>query len=262
MSARIGRVSPHDRRRLFVHIGTHKTGTTSFQKWLQDNEPILLERFGLGVYRGAFPNAREVGLACANVDRLLPVRNLPQWNNPAWRTHVGEIIYAQLTRDVPSMIVSAESLTFLRARDEIQRLFDMTSGHDVTILVTLRNPTEFLGSWERHLIRTGYDLSDDPSSFAYVKHDSWLARYDQLIDAYAAVFGRDRVITVDYESANAEFGSIIPALMRNVVDDIARLPDWSHLRLNSTLRFESARRPSARQILTRLTHPVRRALRR
>lgn len=255
-------MSPHDRRRLFVHIGTHKTGTTSFQKWLQDNETVLLERFGLGVYRGAFPNAREVGLACANVDRLLPVRHLPQWNDTAWRAHVGEVIREQLARDVPAMILSAEAMSFLRAPDEVQRVYDLTRDHDVTILITLRNPIEFLGSWERHLTRSGYELSDNPASFAYVKHDSWLARYDKLIDAYAAVFGRDNILTVDYESANAEFGSVIPALMRHIVDDIARLPDWSHLRLNSTLRFESARRPSARQILTRLTHPVRRALRR
>ena len=260
MSARIERVSPTPRRRLFVHIGTHKTGTTSFQKWLVNNEPLLLERFGLGVYHGAFPNAREVGLACANTDRLLPVRNLPQWNDPTWRTHVGRIIHAQLARDVPSMILSAESLSFLRAPEEVQRVSDMTAGHDVTILVTLRNPVEFLGSWERHLTRTGYELSDNPTSFAYVKHDSWLARYDQLIDAYVSVFGRDRVVTVDYESANAEFGSVIPALMRHVADDIELLPEWSHLRLNSTIRFESARRPSAKQVLARLTRLLRRVL--
>ena len=262
MSARIERVPPTPRRRLFVHIGTHKTGTTSFQKWLMTNEPLLLERFGLGVYHGAFPNAREIGLACANTDRLLPVRHLPQWNDPTWRAHVGDIIQAQLARDVPSMILSAESLSFLRAPEEIRRVSEMMTNHDVTILVTLRNPVEFLGSWERHLTRGGYELSDNPASFAYVKHDSWLARYDQLIDAYAAVFGRDRVLTIDYESANAEFGSVIPALMRHVVDDIERLPEWSHLRLNSTIRFESARQPTTKQILARLIGPLRRALRR
>jgi len=253
-------VPPAHRRRLFVHIGTHKTGTTSFQKWLLDNEPLLLEHFGLAVYQGAFPNAREVGLACANVDRLLPVRNLPQWNDPAWRAHVGETIQTQLARDVPSMILSSESLSFLHAREEAQRVFDTFAGHNVTILVTLRNPVDFLASWERHLIRTGYELSNDPSSFAYVKHDSWLARYDQLIDAYATVFGRDNVVTVDYESANAEFGSVIPALMRNVVSDISQIPDWSQFRLNSTVRFDAARRLSAKQVLNRLIRPVRRIL--
>ena len=247
-------MSPHERRRLFLHIGTHKTGTTSFQKWLVDNEGALIERFGLGVYHGAFPNAREVGLACANEDRLLPVRHLPQWNDPTWREHVGDVIRAQLAREVPSLIVSAEALSFLRAPEEIERVHQLCANHDATVLLTIRNPIEFLASWERHLTRSGYELSDNPASFAYVKHDSWLARYDQLIASYAAVFGHERVLTVDYESANAQFGSVIPALMRHVVGDIEHLPDWQGLRLNSTFRFETARRSTSKRLLNRFTN--------
>ncbi len=213
---------------------------------------MLLEHFGLAVYQGAFPNAREVGLACANIDRLLPVRNLPQWNDPAWRAHVGETIQTQLARDFSSMVISSEALSFLRAPEELQRVKNLLEGFDVTILVTLRNPLEYLGSWQRHLTRTGYELSDDPISFAYVKEDSWLARYDHLIDAYATAFGPDRMITVDYESANAQFGSVIPALMRHVVDDIAQLPAWSSVRFNSTVRFESARPSVVKRVLSRL----------
>lgn len=244
-------------RRVFLHIGTHKTGTTSFQKWLRENEDALRGRFGLGVYRGGFPNNREVGLACANVDRLLPVRQIPQWSDPVWRDHVRDLAAAQMRRSEPTIIVSAESLSFLRADDEIRRVADMFADREVTILLTLREPSDFLASWSRHLTRGQYTLSDDPTSFAYVSADSWLARYDDLIAAYATVFGRERILTVDYEAANAEHGSVIPALMRHVVTDVGHLPDWSGYRYNTSAQFAQAHPLSPRRLLGRLKRLVR-----
>ena len=245
-------------RRVFLHIGTHKTGTTSFQKWLREHEDVLRERHGLGVYRGGFPNNREVGLACANVDRLLPVRQIPQWSDPVWRDHVNDLARIQMQRDEPSIIVSAESLSFLRADDEIRRVHRMFSDREATILVTLREPAEFLASWGRHLTRGKYELSDDPRSFAYVGADSWLARYDELIDAYARVFGRDRVLTIDYERVTAEHGSVIPGIMRHVVGDTTELPDWSGYRFNTSAQFASPRRFSPGWVKERLMHALRR----
>lgn len=258
-SARIGRVTHESPRRVFLHIGTHKTGTTSFQKWLRENEDDLRNRFGLGVYHGGFPNNREVGLACANTDRLLPVRNIPQWSDPVWRDHVNDLARVQMQRDEASIIVSAESLSFLRADEEVRRAQRMFADREVTILLTLREPADFLASWGRHLTRGRYELSDDPKSFAYVSVDSWLARYDDLIDAYARVFGRDRVLTVSYEEATSEHGSVIPGLMRHIVSDLTSLPDWSGYRFNTSEQFATPRRFSPKWVLARIGHVFGRA---
>lgn len=239
-------------RRVFLHIGTHKTGTTSFQKWLRENEEVLRNRFGLGVYHGGFPNNREIGLACADTDRLLPVRHIPQWSDPVWRDHVHELARIQMQRDEETIIVSAESLSFLRADDEVRRVQRMFTDREVTVLLTLREPAGFLASWGRHLSRSKYELSNNPKSFAYVAPDSWLARYDDLIDAYARVFGRDRVLTVDYEQVTAEHGSVIPGLMRHVVADPTGLPDWSGYRFNTSDQFVTPSRFSPRWLLARL----------
>jgi hypothetical protein len=242
---------------VFLHIGTHKTGTTSFQKWLREHEETLRDRFDLGVYRGGFPNNREVGLACANADRLLPVRQIPQWSDPVWREHVNDLAAVQMRRSEQTIIVSAESLSFLRTDDEIRRVATMFADREVTILLTLREPSDFLASWGRHLARGQYELSTDPKSFAYVAPDSWLARYDELIAAYAAVFGNDRIRTVDYEAANAEHGSVIPALMSHVVADIMRLPDWMGYRYNTSAQFAGPRRFSPKWVLGRLRRLAR-----
>ena len=247
------------RHRLFVHIGTHKTGTTSFQHWLLRHETELHTRFGLGVYHGAFPNNREVGLACASVERSLPTRGIPQWVEPEWRRHVGDLVAEQLRRD-DDLVLSSEALSFLRERSEVERLAQMVRGRDVTILAVLRNRADFLRSWGDHLQRDRYKLSKDPRSFAYVGPDSWLADYDTLLDTYRHVFGKENVRAIDYDETIARDGSVIPALMREIVGDDAPLPDWRSAQMNIGRDVAKSRNDAREKIGRRLVrfviHPL------
>ena len=246
------------RPRLFVHIGTHKTGTTSFQDWLLRHETELQARFGLGVYRGAIPNNREVGLACASPDRSLPTRGIPQWVDPEWRRHVGDLVAAQLERN-EDLILSCEALSFLRSTAEVEHLARMVRGRNVTILVALRNRTDFLRSWADHLQRDRYKLSKDPRSFAYVGADSWLADYDVLLGAFREVFGHERVRTIDYDAAIDRDGSVIPSLMHEVVGEVP-LPEWRSARKNVGDEVARSRNEARERFVTRLArlvqHPV------
>ena len=244
------------RARIFVHIGTHKTGTTSFQNWLRDNESALRERFGLGVYHGVFPNCREVGLACASPERSLPTRGISQWVDPEWRRHVGELVAAQLARP-EDLVLSSEALSFLRSPTEIEHLAELLRERDVTILVVLRNRPDFLESWANHLRRDRYKLSRDPSSFAYVRPDSWLADYEMLLGAYRAVFGEDHVRVIDYDKALSEQGSIIPLVMAEVVGENVSLPDWRMARHNVGSVVTKSRQDAQEQLHVRIARLVR-----
>ena len=247
------------RPRIFVHIGTHKTGTSSFQEWLGRHESELLERFGIGTYRGAFPNCREIGLACASPNRSLPTRGIPQWVDPAWRRHVGELVAVQLARS-EDLVLSSEALSFLRSPDEVRHLAQLLHGRDVTILVVLRNRADFLDSWAKHLRRDRYKLSRDPKSFAYVETDSWLADYDSLVGVYQSVFGADHVRVIDYDQAMARNGSIIPAVMAEVVSDVTDLPDWHSARKNVGSEVAKSRKQSKESMRERAArfsrHPI------
>ena len=44
--------------RVILHIGTLKTGTTSFQRWFSDNESAINAVTGCRWFHGAFPDAR------------------------------------------------------------------------------------------------------------------------------------------------------------------------------------------------------------
>jgi hypothetical protein len=242
-----------------VHIGTHKTGTTSFQHWLRQHERELDERFGLATYQGAFPNNREVGLACARPSRQLPTRGIDQWVDPEWRRHVHELVATQLARET-DVIMSAEALSFLRYDDEVDTFSTLLGEREALILVALRNPGEFLRSWSAHLTRDGYRLSTDPASFAYVGADSWLADYPSLVDVYRRAFGAAKVRVIDYDDALRRYGSVIPALMDEILGAEAVIPDWGNARLNVGIEVERSRRDPAARFDRRLGRLVRHPL--
>lgn len=225
-----------------LHIGTHKTGTTAFQYWLRAHEPRFIRRHDVAVYRGLFGNAREVALLCADPGRSLPsTRRIPEWTDETWRASVREHVGAELDRPLRRIILSCETLSFLRRPEEVRRLADLVEGRTARIVLCTRNPEDFLRSWADHLTRDGFELSDDPSSFAYVAPDSWLADYDALRDVFRDVFGS--VITVDYDTEVARHGSVIPGLMRASFPEIGRLPEWRgfHVNLGSYRRGEPDR---------------------
>jgi hypothetical protein len=49
---------------IFLHIGTLKTGTTSFQRWFFDNQDAIARDAGVRWYNGQFPDAREIAALC------------------------------------------------------------------------------------------------------------------------------------------------------------------------------------------------------
>ncbi len=220
-------------RRAIVHIGTHKTGSTSLQYWLTHNASQLEAHYGFGVYRPIHPNGRELALWCANPDRQIPtIREIPEWQSPTWRTPSFGHMRSEIERDVDTLVASNETLSLLRTPDEVERLRELFAPRRVEIILVTRRPTDFLRSWREQLIRDGFSESSDPTSFAYLNADSWLVDYDEILQSYRHVFGDDHVHHVDYDAALSRDSSIIPAVMAHVVGDTGNLPEWRDVRRN------------------------------
>ena len=219
--------------RAIVHIGTHKTGSTSLQYWLASHAEELDRAHGLGVYRPIYPNGRELALWCANADRSIPtIREIPEWRSDAWRTWAHDHIRNEVQRPDGTLLLSNETLSLLRTVDEVDRLRDILAPRRVEIILVTRRPADFLRSWREQLTRDGFSESSDPNSFAYLDADSWLVDYDAILGSYRQVFGDDRVHHVDYDAALSRDSNIIPAVMEHVVDDVSLLPEWRDVRRN------------------------------
>ena len=227
---------------VILHIGTLKTGTTSFQRWFTDHADEIETQHGFRWFRGFFPDSRELAAVCLDDERETPAMALgffPQRNTEEWATwaaSVRENVARQLADSAAPIVVSCEALCLLRSNAELGRLAEMFPPESTRIVLCLRSPEGFLRSWKSHLEHDFFERSNDPASFAYVEPDTWLVDYDSLVGAYRRHYVAHGVTVVDYDTAMTEHGSVIPALASTFFPKDASLPDWETYRLNKSSR--------------------------
>jgi hypothetical protein len=213
------------KKQLVLHIGTHKTGSTSLQKFLLDNA-MLLGRHGIGLYRGQFrvANHVELHLAAMRYDRdsfakLRLSKNTTVDADFSKRVGMRVRRFVETCRS-PRVLFTSEGLSLLRHDDEIDRLRTIldAANAEVSIVLYLRNKDDFLRSYihQLHKVATRTAATDFWSAL-YVEPDTWLTDYDSLIAAYERGFGAKSVITIDYDAEMRQVGNIIPSFL-NVLE--------------------------------------------
>ncbi len=173
-------------KRIFIHFGLHKTGTTSFQQ-LCLQERARLQTCGFDYYPGARgANHIELGLSVLREPLDAPIRReFPGvsretfFRNAAAR--IGDFVKAS---PASQLVFSNETLSYARTVAEIERLKALFPlGHDLIPVLCLRNKQEWRASFAEQLRKMGVPPSDDPKSCAYLKDDSWLLDHEALVDA-------------------------------------------------------------------------------
>jgi hypothetical protein len=222
--------------RIVLHIGTHKTGTTSIQQFLQDHNDSLLAAADVGYPPGfLLPTLHsDLPLLTVRPDRTWPARiRFPETQRPSWQAAAHAHVRREITQSPRDVLVfSHEDLSYLRFDDELDRLRDLLAGPAVEVVVFLRDPTAFLRSYRAQLEKMEFALSDDPASFAYVEPRSWLVDYDGLLAAYRGAFGEANVRVIDYDATLERDGSVIPAMAQVLGIEPASLPPLDPYFLN------------------------------
>ncbi len=209
---------------VYLHIGTHKTGSKSLQQFFCDNRDHF-QKAGYAFYRGFERNPNnhvELHLACLRDDRDSFARlRWPHLRGPGYRLKTTETIRLFLEeRDAAHAVFSNEDLCLLRYEDELSMLRDMlaATGEEIRVILFLRNKTDFLRSYTWQLqCNPERQASGDPRSALYIKEDSWLADYDALVAAYARAFGSASVQIIDYDAARTCKGGIIEAFQEAIM---------------------------------------------
>jgi len=233
-------------KRLYLHIGTHKTGTTSFRASLRANAKILEKRgfhaFGQpGKKRGFFRKRRKrynlsklaLGFLRPELATISRFRSNSLNPKPAAQARLLAGFLRQLRAiTADRVIVSSEGLTFLRTPEEKAELrkFLDALGREVTIILVLRDEAGWRASWNNQLRKLPKVWQGTQALPEMQRaNGEWYFDRQAIIDFWSDL---GVLVCVDYNATLAAEGNVIPAIYRAMEVD----PDG--LKLN----FETNRR--------------------
>ena len=189
---------------ILLHIGPHKTGTTSLQNSVRANRDEILRQ---GVYYGA-PEGRLASNRIARSLLRLPFKNPDEVvGYQEWEDQVARVRASTAKR----VIVSGEEFSFCETR-EIRTLLNDLGRERVHVVVTVRPLAKVLPSQWQLDLRGSFTSSSfdewlgwtlDPRGVRKVAlllgipHPFWFRhRHDELVARWAAEVGVDRVSVV------------------------------------------------------------------
>lgn len=230
---------------VFVHAGLHKTGSTAIQSFLSLNRGLLAAR---GLY---IPEAGAVGIGEAD-----------QWahHNIAWEAggyatspDAGGLddLVAELERERPprACISSEVFATLYRQPEMLARVRSalLAIGAEVRVVLFFRPQASYLEGIYAELVKHGlaepFDAFFERALVAgAVEYDdaTYGLEYDRIADAFAEVFGRERLSLLPYRnSPRAE--DVVERLLAIVAPemhdlDLTRLGAWERRNLSVGFR--------------------------
>jgi hypothetical protein len=190
-----------ERRTCFLHVGTHKTGTTSIQAALAEL-PRPTTRGDIHV-----PHAGRADIGGGHHNLAWELNGDDRFD-PA-RGGLAAVLVEIMTRGCSRVVLSSEDFEYLHARPEaLRRLTDGLKeiGYRPVIVIYLRPQASYLESLYAELVRHGLPVTFD----AFFDHviaagrfefkDRWRFAfdYDGFAQSFAAAFGHDNVIVRAY----------------------------------------------------------------
>ena len=218
------------KRKLFLHVGSHKTGTTTIQRGLLANKTVL-EQQGYD-----FPDV--VFNFDGHHNLVADLKGLDSYKS--WLGGINELIEFAKTSD-RHMILSSEEFDQIVTTPPLEKL-QTALGHifDIHIIGYLRPQEEFLQSMWQTEVKIG-NLREDfhvwlPAAkkrFAFLEYDRW-------INAYETVFGREKLCFDVYNPRSEDL--LFRFLNACHVPDISQYSNFERANISlSPLTFELAR---------------------
>jgi len=176
-----------------IHIGQHKTGTTSIQYFLQDNRTTLVEN---GLYK--HPSHFILNVYALEKDRYSSKKEEIIANKG--KQYLSEleielkkdikIIYKDaLQNKCDKVIWSNEGLYLLNTVTEYKRLIGLFSEYstEIEVVCCFRDVKSYRESYIKQQSKLNIRPSNNPDSYRYLEPDSWLFDYKRKKDLLSEV---------------------------------------------------------------------------
>jgi hypothetical protein len=223
------------RRRLFIHAGTHKTGSTSIQETLFHQMPLVA---GAGVKlivdhphnTVRRSNSRSIAHAFIRDDLWTLSRMRASQPVRFGATEMMTYLESELRTDGwRAAILSSETFCYMRTRNERRHLETFLARFDLDLvpIVYFRKDRDWRASWEDQIAKHPRLVAmrqRHPERFAF----DWYFDRESIVAFWRGV--SPEAVFLDYDKELADRGSVVPSFL-----EIAGLPpslDSEHYFLN------------------------------
>lgn len=171
---------------VYLHIGTHKTGTTAIQKTLYAARSELLKQgyfYPIRHFRWAAHHELAWSLGVDN-----SLRDLGLDQAALWRDTLNGFDASGVSR----MILSSEDFLFLEQLEQLEQLRSHLRDYRVEVIVYLRRQDRALVStYNQHVYMKDIRFADDIFQFYAYHNFAEILRYDLFLRKWEEIFGID-----------------------------------------------------------------------
>jgi ABC-type polysaccharide/polyol phosphate transport system ATPase subunit len=203
-------------KKIFIHIGTHKTGTTSIQSFLTENSDELMNSGVLYPLAGrVFGGHHNIAWKLLGDDRF-DIKN----------GKISDFLNEINSSNVKNVVISSEAFEYLSKCPESIKKFDKvlcSNGWDTEYIVFFRNNIDYMESLY-HELNKNINFNLTKSSFikqiketGYCEcNNHWYFEFDykRFIDIWTSAIG-NKITVFDYDHEKSGHG-IIPCLLKHI----------------------------------------------
>jgi hypothetical protein len=193
---RVDNDSPHEKPRLFLHAGTHKTGTTAIQAFAAKNRNILKKQGLLYPLYDNKPKPNDSHLALFHAIAGQKNRRVKPDAVPA----IVDSWARQARHGNAAIFLSAEAVWRHKLNDDsspgwyeqrrqfLERVSEVFSDFDIQIVIVLRDQDSFVGSYYREHINKNTKLTRMGFAEFCAKEQTNVLRYQNNIELFEQCF--------------------------------------------------------------------------
>lgn len=188
---------------IHVHIGMHKTGSSFLQNSFKHNRNALIRSGILFPKTGYEETEQKGGRKGTTSGHNGYVKAL---FNKRYRVKLLTALAKELEESgCDQLFISCENITHPLLGDCSSQLKALFVDYNVKVLVTLRDPIEWMDSYYKEVVSNGWGFeSREPLN--YVTNDISNIKYEKILRSYFSEFGKENVSVMAYGQSMKDIG--------------------------------------------------------